>query len=53
MIESVQAHEMEVWSLQVHPDGKSVVSGSADKTAKFWNFEIVQEEILGTTVCSL
>jgi U3 small nucleolar RNA-associated protein 12 len=48
MIETVQAHEGAVWSLQVHPDGKSVVTGSADNSAKFWNFEVVQEEIPGT-----
>jgi U3 small nucleolar RNA-associated protein 12 len=48
MLESVTAHEGAIWSLQVHPDGKSVVSGSADKTAKFWDFKIVQEPILGT-----
>ncbi|EPS45083.1 hypothetical protein H072_885 [Dactylellina haptotyla CBS 200.50] len=49
MIETVQAHEKEIWSLQVHPDGRSVISGSADKSVKFWTFEIVQEEVLGTT----
>ncbi|KAL9949025.1 hypothetical protein ACHAQF_002078 [Verticillium nonalfalfae] len=49
LLDSVTAHEGAIWSLQVHPDGKSMVSGSADKTAKFWNFQIVQEEILGTT----
>ncbi|ROT37270.1 WD40 repeat-like protein [Sodiomyces alkalinus F11] len=49
LLDSVSAHEGAVWSLQVHPDGKSMVSGSADKTAKFWTFRIVQEEILGTT----
>lgn len=48
MIESVQAHEGSVWTLQVHPDGRSVVTGSADKSVKFWNFDIVQEEIPGT-----
>lgn len=48
MLDTVKAHEGAVWSLQVHPDGRSVVSGSADKSAKFWNFEIVQEEIPGT-----
>lgn len=50
MIESVKAHEGSIWSLQVHPDGKSLVSGSADKSAKFWNFEVVQEDIPGTKV---
>lgn len=48
LIDTVKAHEGAVWTLQVHPDGRSVVTGSADKTAKFWNFEIVQEEIPGT-----
>ncbi|KAK4154654.1 hypothetical protein C8A00DRAFT_32547 [Chaetomidium leptoderma] len=50
LLETVNAHEGHaIWSLQVHPDGKSVVSGGADKTAKFWNFKIVQEQVLGTT----
>jgi len=48
IIESVEAHDREIWTLQVHPNGRSVVSGSADKSAKFWNFEVVQEEIPGT-----
>lgn len=48
LIETVKAHEGPIWTLQVHPDGRSVVTGSADKSAKFWNFEIVQEEIPGT-----
>ena len=48
LIETVKAHEGPVWTLHVHPDGKSVVTGSADKSAKFWSFEIVQEEIPGT-----
>ncbi|KAG9236308.1 hypothetical protein BJ875DRAFT_234218 [Amylocarpus encephaloides] len=48
MLDTVKAHEGAIWSLQVHPDGRSLVSGSADKTCKFWNFEIVQEEIPGT-----
>ncbi|KAH7368289.1 WD domain-containing protein [Plectosphaerella cucumerina] len=49
LLDSVTAHEGAIWSLQVHPDGKSMVSGGADKSAKFWNFQIVQEEVLGTT----
>ncbi|PFH60784.1 hypothetical protein XA68_10349 [Ophiocordyceps unilateralis] len=48
LLNSVQAHEGAIWSLHVHPDGRSVVTGSADKTAKFWEFKIVQEDILGT-----
>lgn len=50
LLESVNAHEGHaIWALQVHPDGKSVVSGGADKAAKFWDFKIVQEQVLGTT----
>ncbi|POR30842.1 U3 small nucleolar RNA-associated protein 12 [Tolypocladium paradoxum] len=48
LLDSVQAHEGAIWALNVHPDGRSVVSGSADKSAKFWDFKIVQEEVLGT-----
>ncbi|KAH3909012.1 hypothetical protein HBH56_166890 [Parastagonospora nodorum] len=47
-LDKIQAHEGAVWTMQVHPDGKSLITGSADKTVKFWNFEIVQEEIPGT-----
>jgi len=49
LLETMKAHDRDVWSLQVHPDGKSMVTGSADKSAKFWDFRIVQEEVLGTT----
>lgn len=49
LLDSVEAHDGAIWSVDVHPDGRSVVSGSADKTAKFWDFKIVQEAVLGTT----
>jgi U3 small nucleolar RNA-associated protein 12 len=48
LLDKISAHEGAVWTLQVHPDGKSLITGSADKTVKFWNFDIVQEEIFGT-----
>jgi U3 small nucleolar RNA-associated protein 12 len=48
LLDTIKAHDGPVWSLQVHPDGKSLASGSADKSAKFWNFQVVQEEIPGT-----
>ena len=48
LIESVKAHEGPIWTLHVHPDGKSIATGSADKTAKFFNFEVAEEEIPGT-----
>jgi U3 small nucleolar RNA-associated protein 12 len=48
MLESFKAHEGAVWTLAVHPDGRSVCTGSADKSAKFWDFQVVQEDIPGT-----
>lgn len=48
LLDKISAHEGAVWTMRVHPDGKSLISGSADKSVKFWNFEIVQEEIPGT-----
>jgi len=50
LIETVNAHESAVWALQVHPNGKSLVTSSADKSAKFWDFLVVEEEIPGTKV---
>ena len=49
LLHIIKAHEKEVWALQVSPDGKSLVTGSADSSAKFWEFKVVQEEVLGTT----
>ncbi|PVH98195.1 F-box/WD repeat-containing protein pof1 [Periconia macrospinosa] len=48
LLDKISAHEGAVWTLQVHPDGKSLVTGSADKSVKFWNFDIIDEEIPGT-----
>lgn len=48
LLETIKAHEKDIWSLQVSPDGKSLVTGSADSTAKFWEFKVIQEEVLGT-----
>jgi U3 small nucleolar RNA-associated protein 12 len=39
-LDKIPAHEGAVWT--------SLITGSADKSVKFWNFEIVQEEIPGT-----
>ena len=48
LIEKIEAHEGAIWTMAVHPDGRSVVTGSADKSAKFWRFDVVEEEIPGT-----
>lgn len=39
MLESIKAHEGAIWSMHVRPDGKALVTGSADKDIKFWEFE--------------
>lgn len=48
LIDTVKAHDGPVWTLHVHPDGRSLATGSADKTAKFFNFEVIQEAIPDT-----
>lgn len=48
LVEKIDAHEGAIWTLAVHPDGRSMVTGSADKSAKFWRFDVVDEEIPGT-----
>lgn len=48
LIQTVKAHNGAVRTMHVHPDGKSLATGSADKSAKFFNFEVVQEDIPGT-----
>lgn len=39
LIETVKAHTATVWSLHVRADGQALVTGSADKDVKFWEFE--------------
>ena len=41
MTEEISAHSGEVWSLVSSPDTKSVISGSSDKTVKFWDYELI------------
>jgi U3 small nucleolar RNA-associated protein 12 len=48
LLHTIKANEKDIWSLQVSPDGKTLVTGSADSSAKFWEFKVVQEEVLGT-----
>lgn len=42
------AHNGAVWSLDLTPDGKSLVTGSADKSVKFWDFKLENETVPGT-----
>ncbi len=44
LVEEVEAHEGAVWGLCLMPDKRGVVTGSADKTVKFWEFELTSGE---------
>ena len=39
LIDTVKAHNGTIWSIHVRADGQALVSGSADKDVKFWEFE--------------
>jgi U3 small nucleolar RNA-associated protein 12 len=48
LLETIDAHNDAIWSLDLTPDGKSLVTCSSDKSIKFWDFKIEQELIPGT-----
>ncbi|KIP12680.1 hypothetical protein PHLGIDRAFT_97278 [Phlebiopsis gigantea 11061_1 CR5-6] len=39
LLETVPAHTGTLWSIHVRADGQALVTGSADKDVKFWEFE--------------
>jgi len=40
LLSTYKAHSGPLWSIHVRSDGRGMVSGSADKDVKFWNFEM-------------
>lgn len=44
LLESVGAHHGALWSLCLAPDQRGIVTGGADKTVKFWEFELIKDE---------
>lgn len=38
-----------IWSMDLTPDGKTLVTGGNDKKVKFWNFTVNQELVAGTS----
>ncbi|KAG1137681.1 hypothetical protein G6F37_003581 [Rhizopus arrhizus] len=44
LVESVKAHDGAIYSLQVRPDKRGFVTGSADKDVKFWDFDMIQDK---------
>ncbi|KAK8853493.1 hypothetical protein IAR55_004200 [Kwoniella newhampshirensis] len=43
LLSTYKAHNGPVWAVHVKPDGRGLVSGSADKDVKFWEFEMREE----------
>ncbi|XP_063380807.1 WD repeat-containing protein 3 [Cydia fagiglandana] len=43
VIETVPAHQGECSSIAMTPDSRGCVSGGADKTVKFWQFELIPD----------
>ena len=40
VLETHEAHTGAIWSLDLRPDGKGLVTGSADHEVKFWELEL-------------
>lgn len=43
IIETIQAHEKELWSISLAPNLRSCVTGGGDSTVKFWSFEMITD----------
>lgn len=43
VIETIPAHEKELWSIGLLPDLRSCVSAGGDSTVKFWSFELIND----------
>eukprot|EP01135_Chromosphaera_perkinsii_P007518 Nk52_evm2s913 gene=Nk52_evmTU2s913 len=41
LVETIEAHKGALWSMDITPDKRGIVTGGADKEVKFWNFELV------------
>lgn len=44
LLETIAAHEGALWSMSLSPDQRGFVTGGADKTVKFWDFELVTDK---------
>jgi U3 small nucleolar RNA-associated protein 12 len=43
LLSTYKAHSGPIWGVHVRPDGRGLVSGSADKDVKFWDFEMREQ----------
>ncbi|XP_052492648.1 WD repeat-containing protein 3 isoform X2 [Budorcas taxicolor] len=44
LLETIDAHDGALWSLSLSPDQRGFVTGGADKSVKFWDFDLVKDE---------
>ncbi|XP_070463766.1 WD repeat-containing protein 3 isoform X2 [Equus przewalskii] len=44
LLETIDAHDGALWSLSLSPDQRGFVTGGADKSVRFWDFELVKDE---------
>ncbi|XP_039697255.1 WD repeat-containing protein 3 [Pteropus medius] len=44
LLEAIDAHDGALWSMSLSPDQRGFVTGGADKSVKFWDFELVKDE---------
>ncbi|XP_051566681.1 WD repeat-containing protein 3-like [Myxocyprinus asiaticus] len=47
LLETADAHDGALWSMCLSPDQRGIVTGGADKTVKFWDFELIKDEDSG------
>lgn len=43
IIEKIEAHKSECWSVSLLPDQKGCVTGGGDATVKLWSFELIDD----------
>ncbi|KAI8929330.1 WD40-repeat-containing domain protein [Entophlyctis helioformis] len=44
LLESIQAHEGPIWSLQVRADKQGIITGSQDKEVRVWDLRLKQDD---------
>ncbi|XP_036416774.1 WD repeat-containing protein 3 [Colossoma macropomum] len=47
LLETTEAHDGALWSICLSPDQRGIVTGGADKTVKFWDFELIKDNKSG------
>ena len=45
ILDNVEAHTGPIWSMSMRPDRSGFVTGGGDKEVKFWEFELITDEI--------